>query len=86
MMSSSIVAEPIATSTWQGTCRRAADYLALTKPRVVLMVLIKTFVGFYLGSPGHLHWIIDYLPSREQQFLAKLAAHCLASFPGGKEI
>ena len=33
-----------------------------------------------------LHWIIDYLPSREQQFLAKLAAHCLASFPGGKEI
>jgi heme O synthase-like polyprenyltransferase len=55
MMSSSIVAEPIATSTWQGTCRRAADYLALTKPRVVLMVLITTFVGFYLGSPGHLH-------------------------------
>jgi hypothetical protein len=33
-----------------------------------------------------LHWIIDYLPSREQQFLAKLAAHCLASFPSGKEI
>jgi len=86
MMSSSIVAEPIATSTWQGACRRAADYLALTMPRVVLMVLITTFVGFYLGSPGHLHWIINYLPSREQQFLAKLAAHCLASFPGGKEI
>jgi hypothetical protein len=55
MMSSSIVAEPIATSTWQGTCRRGADYLALTKPRVVLMVLITMFVGFYLGSPGHLH-------------------------------
>jgi hypothetical protein len=33
-----------------------------------------------------LHRIIDYLPSREQQFLAKLAAHCLASFPSGKEI
>jgi len=86
MMSRSIVAEPIATSSWRGACRQTAAYLALTKPRVVLMVLITTFVGFYLGSPGHLHWIIDYLASREQPFLAKLAAHCLASFPGGKEI
>ena len=30
--------------------RRAADFLALTKPRVVLMVLVTTLVGFYLGS------------------------------------
>jgi len=30
--------------------RRAADYLELAKPRVVLMVLITAFVGFYLGS------------------------------------
>src|SRR5262249_23412439 len=30
--------------------QRLSDYLALTKPRVVLMVLITTFVGFYLGS------------------------------------
>jgi len=29
---------------------RAADYLALTKPRVVAMVLLTTLVGFYLGS------------------------------------
>ena len=29
---------------------RAADYLALTKPRVVSMVLLATLVGFYLGS------------------------------------
>ena len=28
------------------------DYLALTKPRVVLMVLVTTAVGFYLGSWG----------------------------------
>ncbi len=28
------------------------DFLALTKPRVVLMVLATTFVGLYLGSPG----------------------------------
>jgi heme o synthase len=32
--------------------RRAADFLALTKPRVVLMVLMTTLVGFYLGSLG----------------------------------
>jgi protoheme IX farnesyltransferase len=30
--------------------RRAADFLELTKPRVVLMVLITAFVGFYVGS------------------------------------
>lgn len=32
--------------------RRAADFLALTKPRLVLMVLVTTLVGFYLGSWG----------------------------------
>lgn len=33
---------------------RGGDFLALTKPRVVLMVLVTTLVGFYLGSPGPL--------------------------------
>lgn len=32
------------------------DYLALTRPRVVLMVLVTTFVGFYLGSSETLEW------------------------------
>ncbi len=32
--------------------RRLADYVALTKPRVVLMVLVTTLVGYYLGSRG----------------------------------
>jgi protoheme IX farnesyltransferase len=32
--------------------RRLADYLELAKPRVVLMVLVTTLVGFYLGSTG----------------------------------
>jgi protoheme IX farnesyltransferase len=36
--------------------RRAADFVALTKPRVVLMVLVTTMVGFYLGSTGGLDW------------------------------
>jgi len=32
--------------------RRAMDFVELGKPRVVLMVLITTGVGFYLGSQG----------------------------------
>jgi protoheme IX farnesyltransferase len=32
--------------------RRAIDFLALTKPRVVLMVLVTTVVGFHVGSLG----------------------------------
>lgn len=35
---------------------RAADYLALVKPRVVGMVLVTTAVGFYLGSRGALDY------------------------------
>lgn len=43
-----------AVASWTGlaTRQRAADYVALTKPRVVLMVLITTAVGFYLGAAG----------------------------------
>jgi protoheme IX farnesyltransferase len=32
--------------------RRTVDFLILTKPRVVLMVLVTTVVGYYLGSAG----------------------------------
>lgn len=39
-------------------CRRGRDFLALTKPRVVLMVLVTTFVGFYLGSRGSLDIVL----------------------------
>lgn len=37
--------------------RRLMDYLELTKPRLVLMVLMTTLVGFYLGSES----LPDYL-------------------------
>src|SRR5215470_16051936 len=37
--------------------RRVLAFAELGKPRVVLMVLITTFVGFYLGSQG----LPDYL-------------------------
>lgn len=30
--------------------RRALDFLSLTKPRVVLMVLVTTWAGYYLGA------------------------------------
>lgn len=37
--------------------RRAADFYELTKPRIVLMVLITAFVGYYAGSES----VPDYL-------------------------
>jgi heme o synthase len=41
-------------ATWQADAawRRLSDYLTLTKPRVVAMVLVTTAVGFHLGSAG----------------------------------
>ena len=43
-----------AIAVWQAEAawRRLSDYLALTKPRVVAMVLVTTAVGFHLGSAG----------------------------------
>jgi protoheme IX farnesyltransferase len=32
-----------------------ADYWALTKPEINLMIAIATLAGFYLGRPDHLH-------------------------------
>ena len=32
--------------------RRALDFLTLTKPRVVVMILVTTVVGYHLGSAG----------------------------------
>jgi protoheme IX farnesyltransferase len=41
----------------KGTVRqRVMDYLALTKPRVVVMVLAVTMAGFYMGTPGTTNW------------------------------
>jgi heme o synthase len=37
-------------TTVAGVFRRFADFIELAKPRVVLMVLITAFVGFYVGS------------------------------------
>jgi protoheme IX farnesyltransferase len=37
---------------------RASDFLELTKPRITLLVLITTMVGFYLASPGALDGLL----------------------------
>lgn len=39
-------------------CQLLLDYLALAKPRLVLMVLAVTVAGFYLGTPGALDWVV----------------------------
>ncbi len=39
-----------------GVRRRAGDFLEMSKPRVVLMVLTSILVGFYLGARG----VVDY--------------------------
>jgi protoheme IX farnesyltransferase len=39
------------------TRRRLADFAALAKPRVVLMVVLTTLVGYYLGAGLELDWL-----------------------------
>ena len=60
------------TPAWHGAVvrRRLADYLALAKPRVVLMVLVTTTVGYSLGSTT---------PPAPLRLLRTLAATALAA-------
>lgn len=37
---------------------RAADFIELTKPRITLLVLITTIVGFYMGSEGRFNALL----------------------------
>ena len=50
-------AAPGSAAALAGERRRPLDFLTLTKPRVVVMILVTTFVGYYLGSTG----VPDYL-------------------------
>jgi len=40
------------------TSIKLSDYLALTKPRVTLMVVITMMFGFYLGARGEMNWLL----------------------------
>jgi heme o synthase len=53
-----------------GVFRRSADFFELAKPRIVLMVLVTAFVGFYVGSEK----IPDYLLLVQMLFGTALAA------------
>lgn len=37
---------------------RVEDYVELVKPRLVLMILITTAAGFYLGTRGGVNWLL----------------------------
>lgn len=50
--------------------RRASDFIELTKPRVVLMILVTASVGFYLGSG----LVLDYFRLVEMLLGTALAA------------
>ena len=56
--------------TTAGICRRVADFGELTKPRIVLMVLVTAFVGFYVGSEP----VPDYARLLQMLFGTALAA------------
>jgi heme o synthase len=43
---------PTAALDYAGARQRLADYVALTKPGLVTMVLVTTAVGYYVGSVG----------------------------------
>lgn len=36
---------------------RLADYAELTKPRITLLVVITSLIGFFMGSAGRLDWV-----------------------------
>ncbi len=38
--------------------RRVDAYIELTKPRLVLMILVTTAAGFYLGTQGAMNWML----------------------------
>lgn len=66
-MSSSTETVDIATTS---ASRRAVDFYELTKPRIVLMVLITSFVGYHAGSGS----VPDYLRLLQMLFGTALAA------------
>lgn len=51
-LSHSALAEPDAGSLLAAAWGRLASYLALTKPRIVVMVLVTVATGFWLGARG----------------------------------
>jgi protoheme IX farnesyltransferase len=53
-LSQSVLAEPDAETVLAAVSGRLAAYVALTKPRIVVMVLVTVATGFWLGARGTL--------------------------------
>ena len=51
------VASPAVLRSQPSAWRRVVDFVTLTKPRVVLIVLVTTAVGYRLGSVGTSDWV-----------------------------
>ncbi len=52
---SEVATQPSRTSVF---VQRVEDYIELTKPRLVAMILITTAAGFYLGTQGAVNWLL----------------------------
>lgn len=53
-----LIAEPTTTAARPGWHARLHDYYELTKPRMNLLVVLTTTVGFYMASIGEINWIL----------------------------
>ena len=51
------VAAPAASAATVAAFRRVVDFMSLTKPRVVLMILVTTAVAYHLGSVAPPEWV-----------------------------
>jgi len=45
-------------ASWQARAIGVADYIELTKPNITALILLSTGVGFYLGSPSGLQYLV----------------------------
>jgi protoheme IX farnesyltransferase len=46
------------TATASARVSSIMDYLQLTKPRITFLVVLTTFIGFLLGSPGPIEYVL----------------------------
>lgn len=52
------VATPLRAEATASFMERMRDFLELTKPRITLLVVVTTSVGFYVASPAGVDWIL----------------------------
>lgn len=45
------------SAAWAAPYSRARGYVSLTKPDVTFLVVMTTFVGYYMGAEGRMEWL-----------------------------